>query len=126
MTDIKEITMAGKSISAWVDDRTARSVERLAKVEARPPAHVVAAAVKFCLSLPEEALSAIRKIEAFGTEREVQWAMRKVARALLEAQYEIAADRAAGQMRADKVGSEAEIDAAVVRATKGGKGSRVG
>jgi hypothetical protein len=121
--------MAGKSISAWVDDRTARGVERVAKVEARPPAHVVGAAVKFYLSLPEEALSAIRKIDAFGTEEEVRWAMRKVARALLEAQHQIAAERAAGQARVDDLGpldSEAEIDAAAVRVTKRSRRSRVG
>jgi len=121
--------MAGKSISAWVDDRTARDVEMLAKVEARPPAHVVAAALKFYLALPEEALSAIRKIDALGTEEEVQWAMRKVARALLEAQHQIAAERAAKQMHGDGLGaleSEAEIDAGAVQLTKRGRRSRVG
>lgn len=121
--------MAGKSISAWVDDRTARNVERLAKVEARPPAHVVAAAVKFYLSLPEEALSAIRKIDAFATEEEVQWAMHKVARALLEAQHQVAAERAARQARVDDLGrldSETAINAAAVRATKRSRRSRVG
>ena len=121
--------MAGKSISAWVDDGTARRVERLAKVEARPPAHVVAAAVKFYLSLPEEAFSAIRKVDAFGTEEEVQWAMRKVARALLEAQHQIAAERAAGQVCVDDLGSldsEAEIDAAAVRVTKRSRPSQLG
>jgi hypothetical protein len=121
--------MAGKSISAWVDDRTARGVELLAKVEARAPAHVVTAALKFYLALPEEARSAIRKIDALGTEEEARWAMRKVARALLEAQYEIAAEHAAVQLRAASLGplgTEAEIDAAVVRVTKRRRRSRVG
>jgi hypothetical protein len=85
--------LAGKSISAWVDDRTARAVEMLAKVEARRPTHVVAAAVKFSLALPEEALSAICKIDALGTPEEARWAMLKVAGALIEAQYTIATVR---------------------------------
>jgi hypothetical protein len=121
--------MAGKSISAWVDERTARGVEMLAKVEARPPAHVVAAAVKFYLTLPEEARSAIRKIDAFGTPEEVRWAMRKVAGALIAAQYEIAAEKAAARMRIEDLGpleTEAEIEAAAVRLTKRGKDRQIG
>jgi hypothetical protein len=113
--------MAGKNIPTWIDERTAREVETLAKAEARPSADVVAAAVKFYLALPEGVRAMIRDIDAFGTPEEVHWAMRKVAGALIAAQYEIAAEKAAAQMHVEDLGpleTEAEIEAAAVRLTK--------
>lgn len=121
--------MAGKNISAWIDERTVRWVEMLARAEARPPADVLAAAVKFYLTLPEEARSTFRKIDSFAAPEEVRWAMRKIARALIAAHYEIAAEKAAAQMRVEDLGpleTEAEIEAAAVRLTKKHGGRPVG
>jgi hypothetical protein len=91
--------MAGRSISAWADEETARLVESVVKVEDRSAAQVAAAALRFYVQLPEEARAAIRRIEALGSAEEIRWAISEVARALLIAQFKIASRRGAEQMR---------------------------
>jgi len=111
--------MAGQSLSAWLDKGTTQRLGTIAKLEARPTSQLVAAAVKLYTRLPEEARAALRKVEALGSEEEVGWAMRRVTRALIDAQWEIASQKAAEQAKTDaSLDSEMAIEAEAVRLTR--------
>lgn len=87
--------MAGKTVSAYADEETARRVEHMARVEQRPVSQIASAALAFYARLPAEAHAALRAIEAHGGPAALDRAARAVARRLLDAQFEVAARGAA-------------------------------
>lgn len=87
--------MAGKTVSAYADEETARRVEHAARVEQRPVSQIASAALAFYARLPAEAHAALRAIEAQGGSAALDRAARAVARRLLDAQFEAAARGAA-------------------------------
>jgi hypothetical protein len=108
--------MAGKTVSAYVDKSVAERTERIAHVEDRKVSQLAASALGFYTLLPQEARAALRRIEAFGGPDDLVRAARRVARVLLDVQYEVAERGIVESMDASAVGDldseEAILDAA--------------
>jgi hypothetical protein len=100
--------MAGKTIPARVDEDDASRVENFTTNEDRTPAHLVEAATKFYLALPEQARSAWMKIQVMGKPEEVNAALREVTRVLLNAQINVAATR--GREEAEQAAAVSGLD----------------
>jgi hypothetical protein len=113
--------MPGRTISAHADEQTVERVKLVARAEDRAPSQIAAAALRFYTKLPPEAHTAIRTIEAFGTEDEAFAMAGAVTRALVAAEFEIAQRRIAAQMRLENeeaLHSEEAILAEAVRLTR--------
>jgi N12 class adenine-specific DNA methylase len=96
--------VAGKTISMHASEETARRMEYVARVEDRTPSQIAAAALKFYLQLPPEAHAALRQVQALGTDRDVEQISRKMARLLLDAQFEVAERRVVASMTTQGLG----------------------
>ena len=121
--------MAGKTLSAYADEATARRVDELAAAEDRTTSQVAAAALRFWVQLPPEAHAALRQVERGGTAGDLERISRDVARALLHAQYDVAQRRVVAAMDVEALGpleSEDDILAAAVHLTAQGADSRTG
>lgn len=90
--------MAGKTISMHASEETARRVEHVSRVEDRSPSQIASSALNFYLHLPPEAHTALRFIQALGTNEDTARVSRKVARLLLDAQFEVAERRVVASM----------------------------
>jgi hypothetical protein len=79
--------MAGHTLSAYTDEQTYRRVLELARLEDRPTAQIVAAALRLYVRLPRRAQDAFRQSEAAGPDAAdaAAWA---AGRALLHQRYE--------------------------------------
>jgi hypothetical protein len=93
-----EKLMAGKTISMHASEETARRVEQVSRLEDRSPSQIASAALNFYLQLPSEAHTALRHVQALGTSEDVARISRKVARLLLDAQFEVAEQRVVASM----------------------------
>lgn len=82
--------MAGRTVSAYADEETARVIERLAAFEDRSPAQIAAAALRFYVRLPAEAHAAFRRLEKLGNEQDLSALAREIARKTLDAEWEVA------------------------------------
>ena len=112
--------MAGKTVSAYTDSDTAESVAYLAKVEHRTPAQIAGMALKFFVNLPAPARTAWCQIDALGDREDREKVAREIARALLNAQYEIARKQVVSQIEVEPqqtLESEDEILSTAVRLT---------
>ncbi|MGH7719807.1 MAG: hypothetical protein ACREON_13315 [Gemmatimonadaceae bacterium] len=96
--------MAGKTVSAYANEYTARRVEHVARVQERPVSQIASAALAFYVRLPAEAHAAIRAIEAHGGQEAIERVTRDVARCLLDAEYEVAHRRVAEALQPGKQG----------------------
>ncbi|MBW4554062.1 MAG: ribbon-helix-helix domain-containing protein [Aphanocapsa sp. GSE-SYN-MK-11-07L] len=96
--------MVGKTISAYTDAETADRIERIAKCEHRKKSQIAGSALKFFISLPTEARTAWRQIEALGTPDEIERISEDIARALLHAQYEMAHKQIIQEMTIEHLG----------------------
>lgn len=104
--------MAGKTISMHASEETVRRVEHVSRVEDRSPSQIASAALNFYLQLPPEAHTALRHVQALGTSDDVARISRKMARLLLDAQFEVAERRVVASMTPrglDEVASEDDI-----------------
>jgi hypothetical protein len=104
--------MPGKTISMHASEETARRVEHVARLEDRSPSQIAAAALSFYLQLPPEAHTALRHVQALGSDEDVQRMSRKMARLLLDAQFEVAERRVVASMTTeglDRLTSEDDI-----------------
>lgn len=104
--------MAGKTISMHATEETARLIEHIARVEDRSPSQIASAALNFYLQLPSEAHSALRYVQGLGTDEDVDRVSRKIARLLLDAQFEVAEQRLVASMSSlglDRLESEDDI-----------------
>ena len=113
--------MAGKTISAYTDEKTASRVTDIARVEQRKPAQIAGMALKFFVGLPSEARSALMQIEALGSAADVEEAMREVARTLIHAQYKVAHQQVMEQMKVenlDQLETEDDILSAAAALTR--------
>jgi hypothetical protein len=81
--------MAGKTISAYVDDAVADQVTALARRQHRSVGQMTGAALRFYLSLGTEAQDALRTIEDAGTPDERRQAAADVIRILLRHNFRI-------------------------------------
>jgi hypothetical protein len=114
--------MAGKTVSAYVEESIAARLARIAEVEDRKVSHLAASALGFYTLLPAEAHAALRRIEAFGESDDLLRAARRVARVLLEVQYEVAERGIVESMETSALGeldSEEAILEAATRLTRG-------
>jgi hypothetical protein len=106
--------VAGKTISMHATEETARLIEHVARVEDRSPSQIASAALNFYLQLPSEAHSALRYVQGLGTDEDVDRVSRKIARLLLDAQFEVAEQRMVASMSTlglDRLESEDDITA---------------
>jgi hypothetical protein len=104
--------MAGKTISMHASEATALRVEQVSRLEDRSPSQIAAAALNFYLLLPPEAHTALRHVQALGTAEDVERVIGKMARLLLDAQFEVAERRVVASMTArglDSLESEDDI-----------------
>lgn len=118
--------MAGKTISMHASEEIARRVEYVARVEDRSPSQIASAALSFYLQLPPEAHAALRHVQALGTDEDVDRISRRMARLLLDAQFEVAERRVVASMRAeglDALASEDDILAEANALTSRNSGS---
>lgn len=114
--------MAGRTVSAYVDESIAERIERIARVEERKVSQLAASALGFYTLLPHEAHAALRRIEAFGGADDLLRAARRVARVLLDVQYEVAERGIVDSMDTSAQGdleSEEAILEAASRMTRG-------
>lgn len=108
--------MAGKSISAYVDEPVAIRLSALAQAEARSPAWLAGQAISFYTALPESARVSLRRIELVANFRERRWFQAELVRLLLKADMQITQRQMAEEIGAGmpKVASEAEADRAAL------------
>lgn len=105
--------MAGKTISMHASEETARRLEHICRMEARNPSQIASAALDFYLRLPAEAHTALRHLQALGSEEDLDRASQRLWHVLLDAQYEIAERRMVAAMTVDGMdGLETENDIA--------------
>jgi hypothetical protein len=110
--------MAGRTVSAYTDELTARRIAQLAKAEDRSPAEIAAAALRLYVSLPPHAHQAFRQIEAMESPAVTDSVQRAMTRALIDGVYEAARQQALGQMSVPPEGdSEEAILAEAIRLT---------
>ena len=102
--------MPGKTISAHADEETAKLVERLARLEDRSPSQIAAAALALYVRLPHGAHDSLRYVLAEGTEGDYARMTREIARAMLDAEYEINHGRLIASMQYDTSHLETEED----------------
>lgn len=113
--------MAGKTISAYTDIDTADRIESIAKREDRRKAQIAGMALKLFSVLPDEARTAWRKIETFGSPADMEHAIADITRILLNAQHEIATQQVAHEINTESLGrieTEDDILAAAVALTE--------
>lgn len=109
--------MAGRTLSAYVDDSVVARVADIGKLEGRKSAQIAGTAVRFYTDLAPDARTALRALEAFGTVEEQDWALREVTRVLLRAQLAMGQRLAAQDATLPAGDSEEDILAAAVAAT---------
>ncbi len=110
--------MAGRTVSAYTDELTARRIAQIAKAEARSPAEIAAAALRLYISLPTHAHQAFRQIEAMESPAVIDSVQRAMTSALIGEAYEAARKQAVAQMQISGKGdSEEAILAEAVRLT---------
>ena len=113
--------MAGKTISAYTDTDTADRIESIAKREDRRKAQIAGIALKLFSILPDEARTAWRKIETFGSPADIEHAISDITRILLNAQHEIATQQVAHEINTESLEvleTEDDILAAAVALTE--------
>ena len=113
--------MAGKTISAYTDLETADRIESIAQREDRRKAQVAGTALKFFSKLPDEARSAWRQIEAFGTPADLDQTLMEITRILIHAQYEMAVQNMAQEAKTEHLGpldTEDDLMAAAISLTE--------
>lgn len=81
--------MAGQTISAYTDSDTVDRIESIAKREDRRKAQIAGTALKFFSILPDEARTAWRQLETFGSPEDLENALAEITRILIDAQYAI-------------------------------------
>ena len=121
--------MAGKTISMHASEETARRVEQVSRLEDRSPSQIASAALNFYLQLPSEAHTALRHVQALGTREDVERISRKMARLLLDAQFEVAERRVVASMTSgglDEGASEDDIIAEANALTSHSRTRRAG
>lgn len=102
--------MAGKTISAYTDMDTANRIESIAKREDRRKAQIAGTALKFFSILPDEARTAWRQIETFGSAADLESTIAEITRILIDAQYEIATQQLTQEIQPEPLGSLATED----------------
>lgn len=95
--------MAGKTISAYTDAKTAESVAQIARIEQRKPSQIAGMALKLFVKLSPEARTALWQIEALGSAAEFEETMQEIARTLLNAHYKVAHRQVVEQMKVENL-----------------------
>ncbi|MGB7414832.1 MAG: hypothetical protein WA902_11550 [Thermosynechococcaceae cyanobacterium] len=98
-----ERIMAGKTISAYTDIDTADRIESIAKRDDLRKAQIAGMALKLFSVLPDEARTAWRKIETFGSPADLEQAIADITRILLNAQSAIATQQVAQEINTESL-----------------------
>jgi hypothetical protein len=112
--------MAGKTVSAYTDDETAQLIDHLARTEGRTSSQIASAALALYVRLPVEAHTALRQIYALGSPEDLAEVTRRMARLVLNTQFEIAQRAVVEAMQVDnpeRLETEGDILAEAVRLT---------
>jgi len=113
--------MAGKTISAYTDAKTASRVDSIAKLEHRPTSQIAGMALKFFVGLPPEARSAWMQIEALASPDDFEEINREITRTLLHIQHKIVHQQIMDHMNVenlDQLETEDDILSAAVTLTR--------
>ena len=100
--------MAGRTISMHASEDVARRVEYLSRVEDRSPSQIAAAALRLYVEMPPEAHAALRHVQGLGSEEDLRRLMSRMARLLLNEQYEVAVRQMGRELDAGEAGSGSE------------------
>ena len=112
--------MAGKTVSAYTDEETARLIDHVARTEGRTSSQIAAAALALYVRLPAEAHAALRQIYALGSPEDLAEVTRRMSRLVLNSQFEIAQRAVVEAMRVEdpeRLETEDDILAEAVRLT---------
>lgn len=82
-------TMAGRTISAYVEDTVAEKVTDLAKREDRTPGQIAGQALRLYMALPNEARNAWRAVEHGATPEDRRWVATELTRVLIQMEFEL-------------------------------------
>jgi hypothetical protein len=110
--------MAGQSISAHADAETVTQLRQTARREGRTPSQLTAASLKLYLGLPDAVRTALRDIEAIGTQEDRHNMMRAIARTVVATQYELSRRRVAQTMQLDNEANLSTDDAILAEAVR--------
>ncbi|CAN5203510.1 hypothetical protein BH20GEM2_BH20GEM2_09660 [soil metagenome] len=116
--------MAGKTVSAHVDEGIARRIGGIAEVEGRSVSELAASALALYAVVPRGARDALRRIVAFGQQEDLMRVARRIERVLLDVQYEMAERGLVDSLDTDGLGSldsEDDILEAATRLVRAGR-----
>lgn len=91
--------MAGQTLSAYVAEEVAKSVQLEATREGRTPGQVAAQAIRFFVGLPREARMSLTALDGLATSDERRWVLNEVARVLNNAELAMTQRRLGEQLR---------------------------
>jgi len=107
--------MAGRSISAYIDDETAASLDEITRATGVKKANFSGRAIKFYAALSEEARRALAGIDNLGQPQDRQFVAREVTRVLALAHMRILQRKMAASLKPEMLGDGS--DAALAAAT---------
>ncbi|HEX8696354.1 MAG TPA: hypothetical protein VF746_28305 [Longimicrobium sp.] len=112
--------MSNRKISVEVDEETARLIEEVVRAEERSESRIAAEALELYVRLPDAGRVSLRYVLANGTPDDFARMLREVARAMLDARYEISHARLIASIKIEnpeRFQTEEDIIAEAVRLT---------
>ena len=91
--------MSGSTVSAHTSKEIVARLDAIAKAERRNRSQVVGMALDLFVELPPSVRAAWLKISTTGSERQIKTLMDRMARTIVDAQYQIAHDRVIAEMQ---------------------------
>jgi hypothetical protein len=113
--------MSGVTVSAHTSKEIVERLDTIAKAERRNRSQVVGMALDLFVGLPPSVRDAWLKISTTGSEQQLKTLMDKMARTIIDAQYQAAHAQVMTEMQIEQLeplGTEDEILAAAVNLTK--------
>jgi predicted transcriptional regulator len=91
--------MTGVTVSAHISQEIVARLDTIAKAERRNRSQVVGMALDLFVELPPSVRAAWLKISTTGSDRQIKTLMDRMARTIVDAQYQIAHDRVIAEMQ---------------------------
>jgi predicted transcriptional regulator len=113
--------MSGVTVSAHTSKEIAERIDTIAKTERRNRSQVVGMALDLFVGLPPSVREAWLKISTTGSEQQLKTLMDKMARSIIDAQYQAAHAQVIAEMQIEHLeplDTEDEIMVAAINLTK--------
>ncbi len=95
--------MSGSTVSAHTSKEIVARLDAIAKAERRNRSQVVGMALDLFVELPPSVRAAWLKISTTGSDRQIKTLMDRMARTIVDAQYQIAHDRVVAEMQIEQL-----------------------